>query len=227
MIHEINFGIVVGDGLGIKLRNNHVLNCVYGFYIYHSNYGIIENNLVENCERGIHFQMTYYSNFTSNTFVNNSRSGVYIEKGRNNTLTLNELRGNNIGIEIYESKYNLVANNSFIQNYIGLNIIVGYPGTISYVRTEYTTAKFNLFYNNTNYGVRVARYPYFSHIFMNTFYLNNQGGTSQAYDYGTSTLWFDYSLNMGNYWSDWNGTGSYSIDGLANNTDPFPFIYIP
>lgn len=44
---------------------------------------------------------------------------------------------------------------------------------------------------------------------------------SQAFDNGTSEVWYNIDTNVGNFWSDWNGTGNYSIDE-GNYTDPYP-----
>ena len=38
---------------------------------------------------------------------------------------------------------------------------------------------------------------------------------------------FDQSINESNYWSDWDGTGTYPIDGNANVNDPFPLYESP
>ena len=56
----------------------------------------------------------------------------------------------------------------------------------------------------------------------NNFVDNNPSGTSQAYDGGTKNVWFDSQNLEGNYWSDWSGTGSYSIDGYGGTVDSYP-----
>ena len=35
-------------------------------------------------------------------------------------------------------------------------------------------------------------------------------------------MWYDTVLNEGNYWSEYEGSGSYAINGSAGNTDPYP-----
>ena len=61
----------------------------------------------------------------------------------------------------------------------------------------------------------------------NSFIDNNLIGTSQAYDRGANNLWYDAKKKKGNYWSDWNKTGSYSIDGSADSFDLYPLNKIP
>ena len=59
-------------------------------------------------------------------------------------------------------------------------------------------------------------------IYLNSFFNNNKYGISQASDNGTSNYWYYSELETGNYWSDWNGTGSYPIAGSANAVDIYP-----
>jgi len=35
-------------------------------------------------------------------------------------------------------------------------------------------------------------------------------------------LWYDSATLEGNFWSDWSGIGSYSIDGSASSEDLYP-----
>lgn len=47
--------------------------------------------------------------------------------------------------------------------------------------------------------------------------------TSQAYDEGYNNIWYDNNAQEGNYWSDYFGIGSYSIDGPSDAVDLYPF----
>ncbi len=42
----------------------------------------------------------------------------------------------------------------------------------------------------------------------------------------TNILWYSVSLEVGNYYSDWNGLGTYPLTGDVGSTDLYPFIDI-
>jgi len=63
----------------------------------------------------------------------------------------------------------------------------------------------------------------FSKIYLNSFFFNNQAGTSQAYDEGDYSEWSNDN-SEGNFWSEWL-SGDYYIDGSSNSTDQFPLDY--
>ncbi|MCG3219848.1 MAG: right-handed parallel beta-helix repeat-containing protein [Candidatus Heimdallarchaeota archaeon] len=85
-------------------------------------------------------------------------------------------------------------------------------------------------YNNTlehnyNYGIRLYDNSDNSTIYHNTFINNNlaqQYGPSQAADDSYGTLWYNATLQEGNWWWDWNGIGAYSIGGTAGTSDIYP-----
>ena len=64
-------------------------------------------------------------------------------------------------------------------------------------------------------------------VYGNIFYENNLGGSSQGYDDGISNVWYDAINSQGNAWSDYSGTGSYSIEGIASSVDIHPTAYPP
>lgn len=54
--------------------------------------------------------------------------------------------------------------------------------------------------------------------------------TSTSYGYDdTGNTWYNTTLNQGNYWQNWNGTGTYAIDGAAGVFDMYPLSdpYVP
>ena len=57
----------------------------------------------------------------------------------------------------------------------------------------------------------------------NTFVDNNIGGSSQAFDGGTNNVWYDISTLEGNFWSDYDGDGNYTMDGVGT-ADLYPLL---
>ena len=84
------------------------------------------------------------------------------------------------------------------------------------------TIEYNLIADCGDYGIYLYENYYLYYTANNTIRYNTLHGNShrytqsQAYDGGIDNLFIN------NYWSDWSGTGNYSIDGLANNFDLFP-----
>jgi parallel beta-helix repeat protein len=120
------------------------------------------------------------------------------------------------------------SNNCTIKN---CSIINSYQG-IYITDSSNCQIHFNHIENNSEYGVVLTETtnPWEDQpvtIFLNSFIDNNLDGTSQALDNGTSNYWYYSDLEQGNYWSDWNGTGSYSIAGSANAVDLYPLSELP
>jgi parallel beta-helix repeat protein len=60
----------------------------------------------------------------------------------------------------------------------------------------------------------------------NTIFNNSIGSecASVAYDEGANNKWDD-GIATGNRWSDYNGTGNYTVHGLAESIDHYPTVY--
>ena len=96
---------------------------------------------------------------------------------------------------------------------------------------EYNELTFNLIQENKYYGIKLG-YSDYNLIHHNTFFENNPlgynagmfTGYAQGYDSRTTSLWYDASVNEGNWWSDWSGVGSYVLDGgfFTHNEDLYP-----
>ena len=84
----------------------------------------------------------------------------------------------------------------------------------------------NTLENGISYGLYLSSTVSNSSIYYNRFMLNNLLGASQAYDDGTTNIWYNTSELVGNLWSNWDGIGSYSIDGSSSSEDLYP-IDIP
>ncbi|MBA7557896.1 hypothetical protein ES705_50674 [subsurface metagenome] len=128
------------------------------------------------------------------------------------TVANNACSNNNmVGIYLDSSGSSTVINNTCSKNYYGIYLYSSSSCVITY----------NLLQENEKYGI----YLYNSVnrlIHHNNFVDNNLGGTSQAFDDGANNYWYDTATKEGNYWSDWSGTGSYSIDGSASSEDLYP-----
>ncbi|MCE7747116.1 MAG: hypothetical protein GPJ51_01875 [Candidatus Heimdallarchaeota archaeon] len=220
---EINVGIAI-HGSGSIIANNTVSNQYWGIYLTNT-YTTITNNFIDACRFGIYAQSAGNSIISNNTIVNCDYEGIYISRTSYLNCYFNHFEGNNISIELYESSFIDVSNNSFYYNNIGVDLHDGMLGTISYLNTHNNTVKYNLFLNNTSYGVRIRYRCRYSKIYLNSFYNNNPYGTSQAFDEGFYSSWY-YFGTTGNYWNEWLA-GEYIIDGNGNYTDAYPLVEPP
>ncbi|MFX1514640.1 MAG: NosD domain-containing protein, partial [Promethearchaeota archaeon] len=148
--------------------------------------------------------------------LNNNFGGLYLEysnfsKVHNNTLNENFAAG----IYLYYSNSSTVTNNSCDQNsLLGISVFTGLDNIISW----------NSLVKNGFYGISISSTSNNNSIHHNTFINNGETFSLeiQAKDDGINNYWDDTSNNEGNYWSDYNGTGSYPIDGDAGAVDPYP-----
>ena len=189
--------------------------------------GRIENNILANSNYGIHLRYTNDNLIVNNTCTYNFK-GIYLDNSDNNSIFDNELSSNNeVGIRFLYAESNLIVNNTFSNNHYGLNLLYSH---YSFVNTNnfslnaigielYETDDCTIIYNwiadSTNYGIFID-FSCDNNIIHHNNIIDN---TVQAYDVGNN-IWYDEEKLEGNYWSDYSGTGDYSIDGGA--VDPYP-----
>ena len=117
------------------------------------------------------------------------------------------------GIFLYDSDVSTVTSNTCSNNHdVGIELF----------SSSYCVVTYNLLQENGGYGVYLFSGSNDNLIHHNTFVDNSLGGTSQAYDSANMNIWYDPETKEGNYWSDWLGTDSYSIDGYTGTEDLYP-----
>ncbi len=159
--------------------------------------------------------MFYESSSTTviNNTCNNNGDCIVLLSSESATVVNNTCSNSSFGIKISSSGSATVVNNTCNNNLYGIWLWDSDSCNITY----------NLLQENVEHGVNLDSDSDNNLIHHNTFVNNNLGGTSQACDDGTNNYWYDTTTLEGNYWSDWSGTGSYSIDGSAGSIDLYPF----
>ncbi len=149
-----------------------------------------------------------------NNTINETYRGIYIWSSSNTLITDNNVTNNELGVGIGSSSMTIVTFNNVTNNVwggVGL-----WSGSTRSIVTQ------NTIKNNKDYGVYIWSVSSTN----NTIYLNrfiaNGGSSSQGFDYGEYNRWYNETLQQGNYWSDWDGNGPYSIDGWTNPEDIYP-----
>ena len=165
----------------------------------------------------------YLSNNTiikDNTCYNYGQ-GVALYRSFNVEILRNTCDYNDEGIGIY-SKYCTVEENVLNSNMVGISLLGS-----STLNTSENQVTSNTVSNSIYVGIELRSYTKDNTIYNNFFINNYLGGTSQARDDGINNIWYNTLTNTGNYWSDWSGSGPYSIDGSAGAEDPYPLSSVP
>ena len=221
---EHRIGISSG-GQGNRIEYNTIRNMYFGLYVGYLDV-TCAFNLISDCYSGI--ETTGYAsgfNISNNEISNCDYTGISLYKSWDSLCINNYIKNASIGIRLDSCRLDTLANNTIIQNEVGIEVKDGMLGTISYINTQNITIKFNQILNSTSYGIKNGYRCRYSQIYLNTFMFNNIYGTSQAYDDGFFSQWYNDDL-IGNFWN--NGTlDEYSIDGDSNSTDSYPLAYPP
>jgi len=182
------------------VRGNKFVDSRAGVYLSDRN-NIIENNLFYNCtDYGARTE--YGARYNNNTFIKNKQgiNGGSVS-GSGNDFINNTwgIRGGSISLQ----KCNFIGNN------IG-------------IETGQASLSNNSFINNTGWAVDVDS----GTIYLNVFVDNNP---TPEYPHQTQAAgdayWYHLDLEIGNWWSDWNGEGYYYIYGSYLGGDRFPLPY--
>ncbi len=219
-------GILVVDSKESFVSNNTISKQYIGIFLEFSDSSVITNNSLEACDDAIYCTESDFANVTYNKCENNYDSFISIISS-NFVKISNNICSNtsywyswSAGIILNECTNCSLLNNTIIDCYQGIYV----------PNTSYCQINYNRIENNSEYGVAVTggwMEAESNAIYLNSFINNNLDGISQASDNGTSNYWYYSKLEQGNYWSDWNGTGIYSIAGSANTTDIYPLAEPP
>ena len=228
--------IILVDCSDITISNQEISNTSNSISIYSSNNIYMTKNIcTNNSENGIYVFDSYYITLFENICINNTNDGIYVKESIEVFPITNECRYNTNGITLYNSSSSIIFNNTCSNNRnYGIYLTGEFDHEFAlsaYDIKLQTTSDLNLIVYNTlveneGYGIYLE-YSNNNLIYNNTFINNNLGGSSQAYDAGSGNTWYNAATQEGNYYNDWPGTGTYSIDGSAGSIDLYPLVEIP
>ncbi len=143
----------------------------------------------------------------------------------NCTIDRNRCCGFSQGIHLnHADRCTITSNNISDSTYQGMNIRYSSNNAIAFNRIE----------NSSEHGLVFVGTSSFNTVFQNVFADNGRVDTytidgersgnltSQGYDEGSNNIWYDKEHEIGNWWSDYSGTGHYAIDGPASAIDLYP-----
>ncbi|MCG3216612.1 MAG: right-handed parallel beta-helix repeat-containing protein [Candidatus Heimdallarchaeota archaeon] len=183
-----------------------------GFFLYEETQAKIINTT---CNFNLRGMILVDSSLTleNNQINQNSHHGCILNGVYNSTITRNSVCNNaKEGLLLTD-----LRNSTFTENFVCFNGDIGFKG----LRIKRCTFTFNQIVNNSHYGLVIDGYSSNNLAHHNRFVWNKPGGTSQAFDSGNNTLWYDQETKEGNYWSD-HKRGKYEIDGRADSFDKYP-----
>jgi parallel beta-helix repeat protein len=230
--NNTNYGFFVEYASYCNLTNNLAIdNSESGFWIDNSaNLNLTGNQATQNGIHGISIAETDNGYLRTNTVTSNSFSGFTLENCVEWILTNNSAVANQMGFSFDSVVNHSLEENSAISNlYFGFNFAKSSNLNLTENNAtcnELTGFNFDdsddcIVLNNTaiQNGVGIELDAASEN---NLLYRNNIGYNHHynAFDDSLSTAW-DNGTN-GNCWSDYGGSGSYIVDGLANNIDNHP-----
>jgi parallel beta-helix repeat protein len=218
-------GIVLEGSPESLISNNKISEQFTGIRLEYSDSSIVNGNSLFHNYYAIDCFDSHFMNITDNICSNNDN--ICISVGTSNSSTLLNNSCLNSGWDsLFDAAIVLIeCNNCIVANCTIINCFQG----IYAPSTSYSQFYYNYLENNSKYGISLLNGWLEAHsnmIYLNSFINNNQNH-SQALDNGTSNTWYYSELEQGNFWSDWNGTSSYSIAGTANAIDIYPLSEPP
>ena len=238
---NVQNGIYVDNSFYAKIINNicheHSEN---GIFVSSSEFITLEDNKCYQNDNGISVtsstNCSIINNFCSVMHFDGHGFGINVDESEYIFIHGNKITDNpdNTGMTIWLSPYTTISNNTII-NTRGLSVTASSHNTTikfnmcvdgmigAYIAyTNSCKIIYNLFQDNSVYGIELDN-VYFSEVHHNTI-INN---VNQAIDdNGANNTWYDKETLEGNYWSDWSGSGVYSISGTSNSVDLYPLGWI-
>jgi parallel beta-helix repeat protein len=243
---DTNIGIYLGKyydmGEGTVRILNNIITTEYqsSIEMYGGNSSVISGNTIKSYTYGISVEYSFNSFISENNITGGDDSGIYLGYSYNSTIIRNTCINSFFGINTYECYNMIIKHNNCTSNFEGIIIDSGYNNSITNnilvnnddngIEADYCDDSVftnNLFQENSGYGIDIDANSDNNIIHHNAF-INNIGGTSQAFDDGANNVWYDDTVNEGNYW--YNGTiatSPYAIDGTASSVDPYPLGSMP
>jgi len=198
---------------GIKLRSsnndiygNNIAGNGHGVYLNHSSCNVIYgNNVTNNKYGGVRLEYSSYTIISGNNITANNGTGISLQMSAHNSIIGNNIVENDgDGISLSSSYSGLGSINNTIH---GNNITANSFAGIRLSDASNNTVFENNLTSNGRQGISLL-YSSNNHIFHNNFINNSQ----QAYFHysGYVNFWDNGYPSGGNYWSNYNGTDSYS-----------------
>ncbi|MCG3217173.1 MAG: right-handed parallel beta-helix repeat-containing protein [Candidatus Heimdallarchaeota archaeon] len=235
-----SFPLILDSCSDCIVENNIIRDSYCGVYIGSSDEILVTKNNIIRCEReGIRFYYDGFDNIVSYNEIIQNPIGIYAYKIGSLEVNNNNINQSDTGISITgreEFSTSLVIEKNVIthstsqgirlEEYTNVEIYdnsVCNNGYIGITLSDVHSSKihYNLIQENNDYGLSIYSGSN-NRIHHNSFINNHPAVDPQAYDAGISNIWYEIETNEGNYWSNYDYSGYYSIDGPSNSVDLYP-----
>ncbi len=216
-----NYGRTIGSGTGIKLyegencyaRNNTIHESDFGIGWRGVNCTLESNMISDSFAEGLAIVNSNECKIKNNTISNCIEEGVRLSYVSNVILSNNIISDNIMdGIEFRDTVNCSAVNNAIFNN--------AEHGVAMLESSSGNRLRSNLLCGNSLIGIMFDDTSYNNTAYDNRFLWN---GLTNALDNGTDNSWDD-NVSLGNAWDDYDGTGSYPIQGWAESFDRYPGI---
>ncbi len=199
------------------------------------------DNMITHSFAGIYIEWFTILIINNNT-ITDSEAGILISDGESVTITHNFLHVEIAGIESAYCLFIAITNNVVIGGWISWSSYVLYEhmsitnntiinshdrGIMLGINEGGKTPviAYNNILSNTKYGLKLDNTAN-TIIYANNF-IGNGGENSQGHEYvfkevDQNNSWYNETVQEGNYWSDYDGKGTYAIDGNIGSKDLYP-----
>ena len=221
--HMKNTGIFIADSCNIRISSTTTHDCYTGLTVVESKYVYVENNNFGwNDWIGVNFTLTDQCTLVENSIISIPEYPILCVSDKSTYIQDNIITSSLWDVEEFEGvcifsfdSWNIAINDNIIDEcQFGLKMIL----------TNGSWVWENVFSNSTECTIYLGEGTY------NITVVNNTIGPttgSNAYDSGSENAWDDPYSQIGNYWSDYSGSGFYYIPGPAGSIDHFPNGTIP
>lgn len=214
-----------------------------GIFIKNSEHITLNGTTVYDCAAGVSVEDSYHITISNNNFGWNDFVGVNITGSNQCTVYANSILSvPYFGIMCICDTSTFIFDNIITSGYLDdeefdhIGILSYYSVNLAISETNVSDCAMGLemqktdgawvwdcsFVRTTEYGIYLHDDTYNVTIVQNCI-IPTEGIT--AYDGGEANSWDDVYSEVGNYWSDYSGSGYYHISGPAASIDHFPNLF--
>lgn len=214
-----------------------------GIFIKNSGHITLNGTTVHDCSAGVSVEDSYYITISNNNFGWNDFVGVNITGTNQCTVYSNSILSiPYFGVMCIFDTSTFIFDNIITSGYLD-NDEFDHIGILSYYSVNLAISETNIsdcamglemqntdgawvwdcsFVRTTEYGIYLNDDTHNVTIVQNCI-IATEGIT--AYDGGDANFWDDAYSEIGNYWSDYSGSGYYYISGPVGSIDHFPNLF--
>lgn len=252
----IGVGVLTGsDAHNLTIKDTNIENFYYGIFSNATNTVVSRNNITGNAY-GVMLYGYSRTTVSENRLANNTYHAIDVGYTSNNAISANTIEYNGDGIDLFQSTNNTIqGNNIQASAYSGISLIFSSSNNQIFrniirannyagIAFNGTDSVNNVIFENNLISNTWGMWSYISNsnnkIWHNSFVNNTNQVFNSNFGNISVNTWDDGYPSGGNYWTNYNGTDSYSgpyqnvtgSDGIGDtqqfidldNTDRYPLI---